>query len=255
MSNINDHINHLAYAQRQQTGVNSQIQQALGDINNRLNAIGQAQEVSIQGASQPDRPRQIEDIPGARTPRWYEVDIDFALGDTSLSFNSAEIAPDGPFIITQCAPWWLVTDTNAANFQGPPAVAPTGRTLPCTAAPLLLNGGALTNPATALNLGNLAGTGAGVLGGIVGDIPEFSFQIEIAGSGRFWTNVRTPAASFYGWGGQPNYLGVQGWVERTDRIVVHATPEIAIPHAGRVRFVFEGYQILGPVNISEQLGL
>ena len=45
--------------------------------------------------------RDLEDIPGVRTPRWYEVDVTFDQGDTQLRFNSAEISPDGPFVITQ----------------------------------------------------------------------------------------------------------------------------------------------------------
>lgn len=267
MSNINDHINHLAYAQRQQNGVNAQVQQALGDVSNRMNAL-QSQIVQ-NGApnQQPSRPMQIEDIPGLRTPRWYEVDIDFSQGDSAARFNSAEIAPDGPFVITQCAPWWTITDTNGANFYGAPANAPTGRVLPCSATPFLLGSGitSLSGSTDAAFVGQTQGigdlfNGAGT-NGALSDIPEFSFQIEIQGSGRFWTNQAIPAAEFYGWGGQPNYLGIQGWVERTDRITVHATPEntrgpgaAGVPHNGRVRFVFCGYQILGPINIAEALG-
>ena len=85
------------------------------------------------------------------------------------------------------------------------------------------------------------------------EVPELSFQFEIAGSGRFWTNRAIPAASLYG-ESNPLYTGIAGWVERTDRIVVHVTPTATLPFAGRVRMVFHGYQILGHVNIGEALG-
>lgn len=84
-------------------------------------------------------------------------------------------------------------------------------------------------------------------------IPEFSFQIEIAGSGRFWTNRAIPAAAFYGQY-NPLYTGIAGWVERTDRIVVHVTPNVAVPLKGTVKVVFHGYQILGHVNVGQALG-
>jgi len=244
---IRRHLNALSHNQRQINGALGALQNQFEQRNQRIddNQIARA-------------PQRIEDIPGVRTPRWYEVDIDFTNGDTALRFNSAEIAPDGPFIITQVAPYWLITDTTAANFFGPPAVAPTGRVLPCTALPLLFNsvGWAANVAAPAAAVTNLGDMFDGTQNeGLLSDIPEFSFQVEISGSGRFWTNTRIPAADFYGYGGQPLYLGHQGWVERTDRIVVHATPEVACPHNGRVRMVFQGYQILGPISITDALGL
>jgi len=244
-------IKQMSYALRQQ-------QQALGQLQDQV-----SNSINSQNINQPQKPMQIEDIPGIRTPKWYVVDVDFSAGDTSVRFNSAEISPDGPFIITQAAPWWKITDTVAANFYGASTVAPTGRTLPCTATPLLLQSGLQSIDAsqTATLVGQQIGIAdffdpAGATNiGAFSDIPEFSFQVEIAGSGRYWTNLKVPAAAFYGWGGQPNYFGIQGWVERTDRITVHCTPDAAIPHDGKVQFVFEGYQILGPINLSEQLSV
>ena len=235
-------IQQLSYAMRQQ-------QQALGQLQNEV-----SNSLQFANTQQPQKPMQIEDIPGIRTPKWYVVDVEFTKGDNSVRFNSAEIAPDGPFIITQAAPWWKITDTDAADFYGTSAVAPTGRTLPCTATPFLLNSGITSIGAD--QTGTLVGQSIGIadlFGGTNGiaslqDIPEFSFQIEISGSGRYWTNLKIPAAAYYGWGGQPNYYGIQGWVERTDRITVHCTPDVAVPHDGKVQFVFEGYQILGPIN-------
>lgn len=242
-------IQQLSYAMRQQ-------QQALGQLQNEV-----SNSLQFANTQQPQKPMQIEDIPGIRTPKWYVVDVEFTKGDSSVRFNSAEIAPDGPFIITQAAPWWKITDTDAADFYGSSTVAPTGRVLPCTATPFLLNSGITS--IEAFQTGTLVGQSIGVadlFGGTAGvaalsDIPEFSFQIEISGSGRYWTNLKIPAAAYYGWGGQPNYYGIQGWVERTDRITVHCTPDVAIPHDGKVQFVFEGYQILGPINLAEQLSV
>ena len=250
-AHINQQINNLSYALRQQ-------QQALGELHQKIDAVN---SLPASNASQPRTPTSIDDIPGLRTPKWYVVEIDYTKGDTSVRFNSAEIAPDGPFIITQAAPWWKITDATASDFYGSPTNPPTGRTLPCTAAPFLLNSG-ITNidafqggsqSGNTLGIGDLFDSSGTI--GALSDIPEFSFQIEIAGSGRFWTNTKVPAADFYGWGGQPNYFGIQGWVERMDRITVHASPEVAIPHDGTVRFSFCGYQILGPINISEALNV
>ena len=242
------HLNNLGYNQRQLNGALGQLQDQVEQLR-----VGSHQ----QGGSAPAR---IEDIPGVRTPRWYEVGIDFTAGDTALRFNSAEIAPDGPFVVTQCSPYWLITDTNAANFFGAPAAAPTGHVLPCSSYGMMQNlfQSQISNFAAA-PAANVPSIGAmyngATLVGALSDFPELSFQIEVSGSGRFWTNQRIPAADFYGWGGQPLYMGHQGWVERTDRLVVHATPEVAIPHDGRVRFVFSGYQILGPISLTDALGL
>ena len=85
--------------------------------------------------------RDLEDIPGPRTPRWYEVDVTFARGDTTLSFNSAEISPDGPFVITQMMPYYTYTEdtTTAAFLNITSSKAVAGRTVPCSAYPFLLS--------------------------------------------------------------------------------------------------------------------
>jgi len=204
--------------------------------------------------------RDLEDIPGVRTPRWYEVDVTFDQGDTQLRFNSAEISPDGPFVITQMQPYYTYTQDTTAGFvnvTGNKAVA--GRTVPCSAFPFLLNQLGGVTDATGVTqftnalIGDLAEVGTATDPTPLNAIPEFSFQIEIAGSGRFWTNRAIPAAAFYG-EFNPLYSGIAGWVERTDRIVVHCTPNTTIPIGGRVRMVFHGYQILGHVNIGQALG-
>ena len=209
--------------------------------------------------------RDLEDIPGVRTPRWYEVDVNFERGDSQLRFNSAEISPDGPFVITQMQPYYTYTSdttgTEFANITSQKAVA--GRTVPCSAYPFLLGSlGSVNNPQSAVATEPFSNTLIGDLADVAAApsdatplscIPEFSFQIEIAGSGRFWTNRAIPASAFYG-ETNPLYSGIAGWVERTDRIVVHCTPETNVPIGGRVRMVFHGYQILGHVSIGQALG-
>lgn len=230
----------------------------LGDLESKLKEVDRWSNVV----------RDLEDIPGVRTPRWYEVDVSFSRGDTQLRFNSAEISPDGPFVITQMQPYYTFTqDTSAPpasdflNITSSKNVA--GRTVPCSAFPFLLNTlGSVNNPQAAVATEPFLNTTIGDLADVasvpadttpLSAIPEFSFQIEIAGSGRFWTNRAIPAAAFYG-ENNPLYSGIAGWVERTDRIVLHCTPEVAIPIGGRVRMVFHGYQILGHVSIGQALG-
>lgn len=192
--------------------------------------------------------RDLDDIAGVRTPKWYDVNVNFEYNDNTVKFNSIEINPDGPFIITQVTPVWEILDANPDHFVGG-AFAPVGRIIPPTAFPNVVNSLGRTNADP--TLGGLFDFGTN---GALADIPEFSLQIEIAGSGRYWTNQPVSAAAFYGYFGQPLFLGVQGWVERTDRIVVHVTPTVQVPHTGRLRVSFHGYQILGHVNISDALG-
>lgn len=203
--------------------------------------------------------KDISEIPGRKTPKWYVVDIDFDYNDTAPKFNSEQITAEGPFICTQMQPYYLVLDDDYTHYQGsntldanPPAAATPlayGRYIPCSAAAII--------GSNIMNLGQYAAVGDPASGGIKGplrDFPEFSFKLEIAGSGIFWTQDKTvPAAAFYG-EREPLYLGIEGYAERTDRLIVHAQPETAVPLKGRVRMVFHGFQIAGDINISSILG-
>lgn len=206
--------------------------------------------------------KSIEDIPGVRTPRWYTVDIDFDYSDTAAKSGTIQISPDGPFICTQIQPYYLVLDTDTTHYQTSdgaplnPLATPValGRYIPCTAAVMLDS--QLFNLAqyAATGAPGFADAGATAPKGPLRDIPEFSFQIQVAGSGTFWTQNRTvPAAAFYGYT-EPLYSAIQGYVERTDRILVNAVPETSIPLKGRVRMVFHGFQILGHIKVSDMLG-
>ena len=203
--------------------------------------------------------KTIADIPGRRTPKWYTVDIDFDYNATATKFDSVQITAEGPFICTQIQPYYLVLDNDVDHYQypGPTAAADPipatatplayGRYLPCTAHAVL--------GSNIVSVGQYAAIGApGDYKGALRDFPEFSFKIEIGGSGVFWTQDKTvPAAAFYGTK-EPLYLGIEGYAERTDRIIVHANPETPIPLTGRVRMVFHGFQIAGDINISDLLG-
>lgn len=218
--------------------------------------------------------KEIEDIPGIRTPKWYEVLIPFEQGYDSSLTKSIQINPEGPFIITQITPVWEIASTSnmisyfantiVGTLAGATILAnvPENRILPCTAFPMIVNNLGVTNTTgsgyNTPSLSQLCSTVSGGLGnpfsGPLRDIPEFEFNIEIAGSGRYWTTGAVPAAAFYGYMGQPLYLASAGWIERTDNIVIHARPLVPIPHYGTVRFCLHGYQILGHISITEALG-
>lgn len=185
------------------------------------------------------RPRTIDDIPGVRTPQWYTVEIEFAAAETVTKFGTSEIAPEGPFIVTQVNPIYQVLDTDPANADA------LGRMIPVSGSFAYysqLGGTTGVNAATVLDVSTT-----------IADVPEFTFQIEIQGSGRFWTDLKVPGAFFYG-NGNPLYTGIMGWIDYSDRIKIHVTPERAVPLAGKVLFGLHGYQILNPVKLTQMLG-
>lgn len=280
LKKINDSIQRQGITHGQLNAFMSSLQQQIATYKAQADTDtkqleGEIKRIALELKSLADsltpRYKDIEDIPGIRTPKWYEVDIEFTYNTSAntVQTKSIEINPEGPFVITQITPVWEITDTNEAHFAnhdnnaGISTSVPTGRVLPCTAFPMLVRNLGLTN---SYNLGyntpslsqlcnnNPVPVLFNANDGPLKDVPEFNFQIEIAGSGRYWTNQPIPAAAFFGYGGQPMYMGVQGWVERTDRIIIHATPKVAIPHDGKVRFTMHGYQILGHISISEALG-
>jgi len=233
-----------AYQLRQLQGNISQLQGALANVHQE-NQILRQQVAGMGGffKEAPVRPKWLEDIHGPRTPRLYSVEVPFSEDDTGKTQQSTEIAPDGPFIITDWQAFWRVTDTDDAAFSGTGTSAMwIGRHLPISAHQMVANDAGAIAPAT-------------LMGTNLIDFPEISLEIEVAGSGRFWTNQKIPGAAFHGVNGNSGYTGIHGWVERTDRLVVHATPERAAPHDGRVVVVFNGYQILAPISIAEALNL
>lgn len=178
------------------------------------------------------RPRTIDDVPGVRTPQWYTVEVTFTSGQTATTFNTVEISPEGPFIVNQVQAYWQITDTSdPANGLG--------RILPVSAATAFFN--------------QLGGTALATLIGNISEVPELSFQFEVLGSGRFWTNQKVYGAALYG-GSNPLYVAHMGWIDTSDRIKVHVTPEIATPHAGKAIVIFHGFQILTSLRLSQLQG-
>jgi hypothetical protein len=168
-------------------------------------------------------PRFIEDIPGPRQPYYYVLQIPFHLGDTAQNQSSVTIATDGPFICTAMSAYYKMTSGQVGTI---------GAWMPVTTLPF--------------NIYNAAGPPAGAV--------EFSFRILTGGSGRQWQSDWLPAPMIHGWADSPHYTGVKGWVDRTNTLTVQARPEFAVPSNGDVWFIFEGYQILTPVDLAKILG-
>ncbi len=232
--------------------------------------------------------KRLEDIPCVKEPKWYEIQIPYEPIYSELLAASEKVElqdlsgyvninPEGPFVITQITPLWEITDTAVlteipggggfsryerfANPNNPSGAAglgnlsaPTGRILPCTSFDFLVNSlGKANNGYIEPSLDNLFDRFA-ASNGVLLDVPEWQFQIEIGGSGRFWTNSYVPAHAFYGVKGSPLYLGTAGWVKGGDRVVLHAKTASPIFYKGRIRFIMHGYQMLGKIDISKALG-
>ena len=162
-------------------------------------------------------------------------------------------------------PYYTYTeDTTGAEFadivgqdSGAAGIAIAGRTVTCSAFPFLLgalgsvnNGGGPATPFQNTLIGNIAGSALAPTDPTpLAAIPEFSFQIEIAGSGRFWTNRALPAASFYG---EYNPLRVSKAGLSVQTVAVHCTPETSVPVGGRVHGIPR--IPIQYVNIGQALG-
>ncbi len=285
INELESHLKKIGDSLQRQNASHSQLQNSVSNLQQQILAYKNQAESEIKqfdtdlkkiteqlrllAEDLTPRFKDIEDIPGIRTPKWYEVVIPFSVGDDSEKMKSVEINPEGPFIMTQISPVWQISNDNDVDYFANTLVGtltyasvPANRILPCTAFPMLVNNLGYTNttslgyntPSLAQLCSTLSGGAGNPSSGPLRDIPEIELQIEIAGSGRYWTTGSVPSAAFYTYGGQPLYLATQGWVERTDRIIVHATPLVPIPHNGYVRFLMHGYQILGHISISEALG-
>jgi hypothetical protein len=208
------------------------------------------------------RMSDIEAVPGARTPKWYTLDIDYASGETQSKARALEISPDGVFVCTQMQAYYKVLDRTEDHY--PPTYGQVfpppgedqidfayGRYLPCTAAyPFLA--GIFYNPVQVAGTTQNTDLDPGQ-GNYFYPIPEFSFQMEVVGSGAFWTSKPIPSASLFGVT-EPKYLGMSAYLDRGERLVITAKPETRVPLTGKVRFVLHGYQILGNIDLSKYLG-
>lgn len=258
-----------------------EIQRSIGDFKKELSQLATenvgkiddfAKEIKLLANALQPEVRDLDSIPGVRTPKWYQAIIPFQYRDSAEKFTSIDINPEGPFVITQITPLWVVGDgltpegSNLSEYfvngnLGLHFPVASGRVLPCTAFPFISktlgytnsDGNGRNTPSAPQLFYRSASTDPDEWG-VLSDIPEMFFQIQVSGTGKFWTNQPISAAAFYGYFGRPLDVGVLGWVDRGDRITISATPSVPVPHIGRVFFILHGYQILGDVSISKELG-
>lgn len=212
--------------------------------------------------------KNLDDIPGLRSPAWYRVNIPFEFGAVPSAFGTVEISPTGPFVCKQIQMYFEITDTDSTHYPPQIPFVPryytsnaAGRTILSNSYIVIMNKysrscypmnpnapyladafSSYTTPPSTLNRGN------------GWNYPEFDVQIEIAGSNRFWTGTqKVPAAVFYGLV-NPLYENFEGWVENTDRIVVHAHPTIPVHQKGVFVAEFHGYHINSHVDVNTLLG-
>lgn len=230
--------------------------------------------------------RSIEDIPGIRIPRWYDVNLEFTeeyydFNNVSSQFVPAltatvSVSPDGPFIVTQITPLVQVTSrfyaipVKAADYSVHPEI---GRILPASAYSNIVNNLGRTNTSTVfgynspslsqLDAINIVDTD---LSGVLQELDEFDVQIKINGNGRLYTNTPVSTAGLYAFKGLPFFTGIAGIFEKSDRISVTATLKTKqevnkgtidnpAPYGTkRLKICFHGYQILNPIIVSDLLG-
>ena len=244
----------------------SELKSELRDVQNHLADI--KADASQQKASATDLLRRLESMisgekyarsevkdlsafPGIKQPKWYTVDIDFDYGDTESRRGEVVVSADGAFVCTQVQAYYLTTDTDPEHYATNPSGSETntgkGRILPCSAYHAFACEGqysSLLNVYAAFAKFDQGGTlfvGAGY------KYPEFDFEIEVEGTGRYWASDLIPGLAFYGTH-RPAYVAFEGVVENTDRLVVYAHPTATVGLKGKVRFVFHGYSISSKLN-------
>ena len=229
--------------------------------------------------------KSVEDVPGIRIPRWFDVVLDFSTsfqnpyvdgsglqpGSSYLptAIQSISIGPDGPFIVTQITPLLQITAGLDVNrIEAGSSRAEVGRILPATSYQQLANNLGKTNTVgTGYNTPSLAeltwndgfSLAAPVNWGILADMSEFDISIKVLGNGRLWTNTPISTADLFGTKGYPTFTGTQGIFERSDRIQVTASIKndllIGTYDGNRkLRICFHGYQILNPITLCDVLG-
>jgi len=202
--------------------------------------------------------KDLSAFPGIKQPKWYSVDIDFEYGDTETKRGEALISADSAFVCTQVQSYYVIRDSDPDHYRLPPDFPPFYYTA---------EGRTIQNSMYSSNIGQAYIFSLNILAAFstftnfgtteIGDgfpQPEFDFQIEVEGTGRYWASENIPACLFLG-GLSPFYLGYEGVVENSDRLVVYADPTKFVPLKGTVRFVFHGYSISSKLSSSALLGL
>lgn len=212
--------NAMLQAQSQEnTGNMAQLAQAISEQAARLEQFTRAVAHSRVAGG--------EDIPGPRLPRFYTVSVPLTSGSTASATGEAIITNDGPFLCYAIAAFYLPSGNTGTTATF------TNHYLPVSTAQLLVG------------LAALSATTAGVGFDLLAAVPDLSFKIEVAGSGRSWTpNVtEVPGGMMFGPLGV-NELKHHALVSGGERIVVTVKPERAMPNTGTCRIVFQGYQVL-----------
>lgn len=174
-----------------------------------------------------------EDIPGPRLPRFYTVSVPLVEGSTATANGEAIITNDGPFKCYGVAAYYIPsTDTGSDTSAG----AFTNRFLPVSTSQAIFG---LSGSSAAFN------STTGISAAFLNAVPDLSFNIQVAGSGRSWTpNVTdVPGGVLFGLTGYNEFVE-PALVAGGERIVVTVKPERAMANTGTCRIVFQGYQIL-----------
>ncbi len=229
--------------------------------------------------------RTVEDVPGIRVPRWYQVTLLFDINASlnpyqsqpiSQNEGSIGISPDGPFIVTQVTPLWQPLDLDYTQYSNPYLnTAPQtdlenvviGRYLPTTIyGNVAKNLGRVNSTSNGYNTPSLTQLDAHLQAGVppiplaredfgvFNDLPEFDITVKIDGNGRLWNDLPTASEAFFGNKGNPVFLGTLGIFEKNDRIDVIAKMSRNTNIYGRLKLVFHGYQILNPIILADLLG-
>lgn len=199
----------------------------------------------------------IESVPGARTPKWYTLDIVFDGGETQAKSRAFEISSEGAFIPTSLQAYFKYTSNTATDYIYGDVLTftntPQGRYVPISTFPIFGNG-ILQNPIDVAGSSpgtvSLGGLGASYIQSMY-DIPEFSFGFELETINQTWANRPIPGGLLFTLD-NPMYFSGETYLDRTERLIVTAYPDIRVPVSGVVRLVLHGYQILGEITPEDQ---
>lgn len=198
----------------------------------------------------------IESVPGARTPKWYTLDIEFDGGETQAKSRAFEISSEGAFIPTALQGYFKYTSDIASDYTFyntsfiPYTATPNGRYVSASTFPIFGNG-------ILQNIVQVAGSSPGTLNvnlpynNAMYDIPEFSFGFELETINQTWVNRPIPGGLLFTLD-NPMYFSGETYLDRTERLIVTAYPDIRVPVKGIVRLVLHGYQILGEITPENQ---
>jgi len=256
-SEISTYLSVLADLQKEVLAISQDIYASANAVSKEISKIeSEVNESPIWNI----RYKDFNAIPGARTPKWYTVDIDFLSKETQSKSRALEISPDGVFVCQQIQTYYLVLDDNTSDYSiwdnsqpvplNQPYIGAYGRYIPCTAALPLMKGQFRLLPKDAPT----TPLPPAALSGYMYEIPEFSFQFESSFAAKNWCNKPIPAAFLYGMY-EPLQTNGFLYLQRNERLVVTAKPETRVPLTGRVRVVLHGYQILGNIDVDKYLGV